>query len=355
MFEQIDSIRKKAQKNWELKGTQKAVLFSLPSLSSFTSYALTLLEQSQAENNKEKAKFIQEILAPLAYNLNLLSLKFKLEDEAFKLILPKAHKDLSTYLQEIQGNREKRRELLSSNIEQLLEKETIQAQLKTRIKNIYGVYEKMKRKELSMKNLFDFVGIRIIVPSVEECYITRELLTKQWRERKDRYKDYIINPKENGYQSLHLVLEDEGGKILEIQIRTKKMDDHAERKEASHLNYKSANYGKSTDKLLLQCKEEFQKDKELSWKNMVSFTPRGQAIVLPKKSVVLDFAYAVHSEIGDACIGAFVNGNYVSPKETLENGDTVEIVTKKNQKQSVSNLKLVQSTKAKHYLRKTTS
>ncbi len=289
------------------------------------------------------ARETQDIYAPLASVLGMYQLKWELEDLAFRYLEPEIYTKIATDLAE---QREKREAYVARVIEILqkeLEKHGISASIKGRPKHIYSIYRKMKRKGITLEQVYDQQGIRVIVPEVADCYATLGIIHTLWRPIKGEFDDYIANPKENQYQSLHTAVYGPEGKPLEVQIRTPDMDRIAEVGIAAHWRYKTqARRDEAFDRkiawlrqvvdwpsqeqaggsdFLATVKEDLFRDR------VYVFTPKGEVIDLPAGSTPIDFAYRIHTEVGHRCRGAKVRGKLVSLDYQLQSGDQVEIIT----------------------------
>lgn len=282
-----------------------------------------------------------DIYAPIANRLGVHQFKWELEDMAFRYLEPATYKHIAKSLA---ANRIARETCISSFITLLqdtLAKENIQCKCYGRPKHIYSIWKKMQRKNLRFEELYDLLAVRVIVDNLMHCYSVLGIVHSLWQTIPKEFDDYIANPKENGYQSLHTVVLDEGGNRIEVQIRTQAMHDYAELGVAAHWSYKeggkqSATMEKSVAILrkMLDSKntddttaDEFKS--ELFSDRVYVLTPAGQLFDLIKGATPLDFAYAVHTEIGHRCRGAKVNGRIVPLTYQLNSGEQVEILTAK--------------------------
>ncbi|MDP8034069.1 GTP diphosphokinase [Pasteurella atlantica] len=293
------------------------------------------------------AKECSQIYAPLANRLGIGQLKWELEDYCFRALHPSKYKQVAKFeLNERRLDREKYIAKFIKNLTALLEQELDGFHIYGRPKHIYSIWKKMQCKNLAFKQLFDIRAVRIIVPTLEDCYTALGIVHTHYQHLSEHFDDYISNPKPNGYQSLHTVILGKGHKPIEIQIRTQEMHDSAELGVAAHWKYKeggAAGRAGYEDKIVWL-------RKLLDWQNDIAesnesiselrsqvfddrvyvFTPRGEVIDLPKNATPLDFAYAIHSEVGHRCIGAKVAGRIVPFTYLLQMGDQVEIITQKN-------------------------
>ncbi|MEN9351626.1 MAG: hypothetical protein RL455_567, partial [Actinomycetota bacterium] len=295
------------------------------------------------ETAQRKAKETIDIYAPLAHRLGMNAIKWELEDLSFKILEPKKFEEIERLV----GERSPARDQLTSEvvtaIDADLKIEGISAQVIGRQKHFYSVYQKMVVRGREFNDIYDLVGIRILVDSVRDCYGVLGAIHARWSPVPGRFKDYIAMPKFNLYQSLHTTVIGPNGKAVEIQIRTFDMHARAEYGIAAHWKYKSKNSesGKSPEVLWLRQLHEWQQESEdvgdfletlrydLRTPEVFVFTPKGSVIALPSGSTPVDFAYAVHTEVGNKCIGAKVNGKLVPLESHLTNGDVVDVVINK--------------------------
>lgn len=322
-------------------------------------------------DTKEQIRISQEVLniyAPLSYRLGMGKIKSELEDLAFSFTNQKEYNEILEKLEESHKEREFRIYEAKKLIEKALKEEKVEAQVYGRAKHIYSIYRKIQDRNYTLENMKDLVALRIIVHNLDDCYKALRIVHTLWKPLPETFKDYIALPKENGYQSLHTVVIGPKEKLAEFQIRTQEMHEVAEEGVAVHYGYKGITHDEEIDKKLSWLKQFVEQREHLSdqeFKEMLKinlfgdkifvYTPKGKVIELPKESTPLDFAYAIHSELGEKAIGANINGKYRSLKEVLQNGDSVEIITSKTQKPSMEWLKIVKTYKArsriKHYLK----
>ena len=297
-----------------------------------------------SDTAERKARETIDIYAPLAHRLGMNAIKWELEDLSFKILEPKKFEEIERLV----GERSPARDLLTaeviSAIDLDLAAENIKAQVSGRQKHFYSVYQKMVVRGREFNDIYDLVGIRILVDSVRDCYGALGAIHARWSPVPGRFKDYIAMPKFNLYQSLHTTVIGPNGKAVEIQIRTFDMHARAEYGIAAHWKYKSKNLesGKTPEVLWLKQLHEWQQESEdvgdfletlrydLRTPEVFVFTPKGSVIALPSGSTPVDFAYAVHTEVGNKCVGAKVNGKLVPLESHLVNGDVVDIVTNKS-------------------------
>src|SRR3954452_18219677 len=281
-----------------------------------------------------------DIYAPLAHRLGMQDMKQQLEDLAFATLHPKRYAEIDHMV----SNRTPERQLyLAQVLEQVRERLAelrIVAEVTGRPKHLWSIYEKMVVKGKEFEDIFDLVGIRVIVETVKDCYAALGSIHATWKPVQGRFKDYIAMPKFNLYQSLHTTVVGPQGKPLEVQIRTWEMHQRAEFGFAAHWNYKD-NHGSSADLAWLNRIVDWQRETsdpdefmanlkvDLDQDEVFVFTPKGRVVTLAVDSTPIDFAYAIHTEVGHACIGARINGKLVPLDTKLESGDTIEIFTSK--------------------------
>ena len=297
-----------------------------------------------AETAQRKARETLDIYAPLAHRLGMNAIKWELEDLSFRILEPKKFEEIERLVGERSPARDQITAEVISAIDLDLKVEGITAQVSGRQKHFYSVYQKMVVRGREFNDIYDLVGIRILVDSVRDCYGVLGSIHARWSPVPGRFKDYIAMPKFNLYQSLHTTVIGPNGKAVEIQIRTFDMHARAEFGIAAHWKYKSKNTesGKSPEVLWLRQLHEWQQESEdvgdfletlrydLRTPEVFVFTPKGSVIALPSGSTPVDFAYAVHTQVGDRCVGAKVNGKLVPLESILTNGDVVEVVTNKS-------------------------
>ncbi|MGC8657539.1 MAG: RelA/SpoT family protein [Desulfomonilaceae bacterium] len=310
-----------------------------------------------------------EIYSPLAARLGIFWIRTTLEELAFKYLEPDRYDHITRRLEESVQEREEYVNKVLNIIGERLEKENIKAVLKGRNKDICSIHRKMVTQKLEFDQLHDLTAFRIILDSVSECYTVLGLIHSLWRPVAGRFKDYLAMPKSNGYQSLHTTVIGPDGRRIEIQIRTHEMDLIAEEGIAAHWSYKEGRSVTPEDARVvnwLRQMMEWQQDLEdpreflenvrvdLYPDEVYVFTPKGEVKEFPRGSTPLDFAYSIHTEVGNSCIGARVNGKMVSLKYELATGDTVEIITSAHQRPGKDWLKHVKTgrarTKIRHFL-----
>jgi guanosine-3',5'-bis(diphosphate) 3'-pyrophosphohydrolase len=318
----------------------------------------------------QTAEETRDIYAPLAHRLGIWKLKWELEDLAFKFLDPETYREISEKVAQAREDRERYVEGVKETVSKRLTTSGIKAGALGRPKHFASIYRKMKERDCPFEQIYDLIGVRIIATSKAECYRVLGIVHDLYPPVHDRFKDYIATPKSNMYQSLHTTVFGPEGEMVEFQIRSREMDRTAELGIAAHYSYKEGvPVGGELQKVreLLRQATEWQEGtsdpeefmslvrQSLYHDEVFVFTPRGDVKHLPRGSTALDFAYAVHTEVGHHCVGAKVNGKLVSIKHVLASGDTVEIVTSPSARPSEDWVKIVQSSGAKskvrHWLR----
>lgn len=308
-----------------------------------------------------------EIMAPLAYGLGMLAVKGSLEDSAFPVLYPDDYQWLIENVSQQYEERQRYLDTLTPTLPAILESENINfLDIHKRAKHYFSLYQKLLRNDRDLNKIYDLVALRIIVADVENCYKALGALHKIWTPLPGRIKDYISQPKANGYRSLHTTVLAPGDITTEFQIKTLQMHQEAEYGAAAHLSYKGQAPAKTYKhqfywiEQLRRWQEETQDAKKVSVflkseifeGHIFVFTPQGDIISLPEKATPIDFAYAIHSDVGDHCQSAKINGSIAPIDRELKTGDTVEITTSKNQTPSERWLHFAVTKKAQERIRK---
>jgi GTP pyrophosphokinase len=319
------------------------------------------------EKRRRIAQETRDLYAPLAHRFGMAKVRWELEDLAFKHLEPEAYKTLAKLVAAKRGERE----LLISQMKEPLEKRLADAgiadvEVTGRPKHLWSIYKKMQQRERPYEDIYDLLAIRVIVPNVLECYHALGVIHDGWTPVQERIKDYIAQPKSNGYQSLHTTVFGPGRQLFEIQIRTRDMHRTADHGIAAHWLYKeSAKGADELDRHLAWFRQvlELQLDAEtpgefleflkldLYQDEIFVFTPTGDVIQLPKNATPIDFAFAVHTQVGAHCAGAKINGRIAPLSRELKNSETVEILTNPNAKPSRDWLAHVRTGRARHKIR----
>ena len=328
--------------------------------------ALRALDEDGGEDErKAAARSCLDIYAPLAGRLGIALVKNEMEDLSLKFLYRDAFQQVKDLVAEKKEQRGLYLSLASEEIFREAEAAGIKIEIESRAKHFYSVYMKMRKRKKNSEEIYDLQGIRIICETTENCYALLGLVHRLWKPINNTFKDYIANPKPNGYKSLHTSVSTEAegfeSRGLEIQIRTGEMHSMAEHGVASHWLYKSAHSGEamreadieiaarhgaaSDENWLEEIKEELYK----RW--VYVFTPQGKVIELPRGATALDFAYQVHTAIGDHCMGAKANGAIIPLSSELQNAQVVEILTRVNAHPNVNWLEMVRTSKARSKIR----
>lgn len=302
---------------------------------------LQILARERYETRRCIARETLDIFAPLANRLGIRQLKWRLEDLAFRYLEPQAYKQLAKALEESRVEREAYVERLVTTLEEALHREGLHVEVSGRPKHIYSIWRKLQHKQRHFEQLYDVRALRVIVDKLAECYAALGIVHTLWQHIPKEFDDYIANPKDNGYRSLHTAVMGPQGKVIEVQIRTREMHEFAERGVAAHWVYKEGGgHDAAVQRSITSLQQMLEKGKgdaallerfhtEVFQDRVFVFTPDGDVMDLPRGSTPLDFAYSVHTEIGHRCRGAKVNGRIVPLNYTLESGERVEILTAK--------------------------
>ena len=316
----------------------------------------------EEEKRRRISRETLELYAPLANRLGMGAVRLELEDLAFRQLEPEQHAELCSAVERKRAKLSATIQEIHGSLQAILRQQGIQAQVYGRIKHLYGIYRKMGTQAKGFEDIHDWLAYRIICPDRASCYTALGLVHGLYKPVPGKFKDYISLPKENGYQSIHTTVLMTSGDIFEVQIRTEEMHLHSEAGIASHWTYKDgriANRAEINQVSFLRRMVELHQDSqdsrelvanlrgELTFNRIQVFTPKGDLRSLVEGSTPVDFAYAIHTEVGHRCVGAKVNGRIVPLKHTLLNGDRVEILTRPNHKPSRDWLGFVKSAGAK--------
>jgi GTP pyrophosphokinase len=319
-----------------------------------------------AEKRERIARETLEIYAPIALRLGMGKVRGELEDLAFVCLDPQAFQELSRQLESRRdANEEFLHEITREVIAKLQEAE-VPAHVEARIKRHYSIYQKLKRQHSTLSEVYDLLALRIVTDSVKNCYAALGVIHNHWRPVPGRIKDFIAMPRPNLYQSLHTSVISHHGQPFEVQIRTEEMHRLAEEGIAAHWKYKEGHKGPMMDEkrmAWLRQLVEWQRDMQdpgdflstlkidLYPEEVYAFTPQGKVIVLPRDACAIDFAYAIHTEVGHTCVGAKANGRIVPLKYKLHNGDIMEILTQPGRTPSRDWLALVKTSRARQKIK----
>ena len=319
------------------------------------------------EKRQRIAQETMEIYAPLADRMGMHRIRDELEDLSFEILNNEARELIKKKLDEIKSDKKDLFESLSFELSEILNDNYINAEIHGREKTPFSIWRKVQKKRISLEQITDIIGFRITLNSVDECYKTLGIFHKKWNCIPGKFKDYISSPKINGYKSLHTSVIGSNKKPIEIQIRTHEMHEFAERGVASHWKYKSSEKFNSLSwkeydwlKDLVEIIEKNENPEhsyeytklQMFQENVFCFTPKGSVIKLPKDATPIDFAYAVHTKIGNTAIGCEINGNKSELQHVLRNGDRVNIITSKNQSPSLHWIPTTKTGKARSAIRR---
>jgi guanosine-3',5'-bis(diphosphate) 3'-pyrophosphohydrolase len=324
------------------------------------------LDALSPERQLEIAQETLDIYAPIAHRLGIYWMKSELEDQALRFLQPEVYYQLKRAVAKRREERERYIAEVIAILRRKLAEAGIEAEVTGRPKHFYSIYQKMQQQNLHYDQIYDLIAFRIIVDTVRECYEALGVVHANWKPVPGRFKDYIALPKGNMYQSLHTTVIGPYGERMEVQIRTHEMHRVAEMGIAAHWRYKGGKHvgGQDAERFswLRQLLEWLQNPsdagefmrlvkEDLFSDEVVVFTPKGDCLAFPEGSTVIDFAYRIHSEVGNHCAGARVNGRLVPLRYCLRNGDTVEIITTANQTPSADWLNFVKTARARQKIR----
>jgi GTP pyrophosphokinase len=324
------------------------------------------LEHLKPEKQQKIARETLEIYAPLAHRLGMGKLRGELEDLAFRYTDPFAYEQVSNEVDALRGAGESFLKTIVTKLEDKLKEFKIDGRVEWRIKRLYSIQQKLQDQKIPVDQVFDLLAIRVITHTVQDCYALLGLLHSIWRPVPGRIKDFIAMPRPNLYQSLHTTLIAEGGHQFEVQIRTEDMHRVAEEGIAAHWKYKASdNVSAKDEQRLAWVRQLMEWQREMTDPNefmstlkidlypeeVYTFTPKGKVVVLPKDASPVDFAYAIHTEVGNTTVGAKVNGRIVPLRTKLKNGDIVEITTQAGHTPSRDWLSFTKSSKARNKIK----
>lgn len=358
--ELVDGVTKLGQLEYQSEASKQAENFQkfilatvndirvlLVKLADRTHNMRTLHFKKKEESRRRVARETMDLYAPLARRVGLHYLASEMEDLAFQHLNPEARAQILHQLEALESRNKDDLERIRLAIRQVMEREGIECRIKGRRKEPYSIWRKLEKKSISFEDVADIFGFRVIVDTIENCYRSLGVFHTEWACLPDRFRDFISVPKPNGYASLHTTVRASGNRLVELQIRTEEMDDTAERGVAAHWTYKDSAYGfdmesskaagldptanlKAFGELLSHggdANDFLEHAKmEMYRTHVFAFTPQGRLVLLPAGSMPLDFAYAVHTAVGDTCDGAKINGVPRNMRVALQNGDVVEII-----------------------------
>jgi GTP pyrophosphokinase len=324
------------------------------------------LDSLPRERQERIATETIELYAPIAHRLGMGKLRNELEDYAFRYLHPEEFNDLLSAIETKRQANEQVLEEIRATIERKLGQEEIPARVEGRVKRPWSVYQKLRKQKIGIAEVYDLLGIRIVTDSVRNCYAALGVIHNEWHPIPGRIKDFIAIPRPNLYQSLHTSVIGPGGVAFEVQIRTEEMHRIAEEGIAAHWKYKEGRRGVAEDdqrvnwlRQLVEWQREARDPSDfmaslkvdLYPEEVYCFTPKGKVVVLPREATPVDFAYAIHTDVGHRCTGAKVNARMVPLKHQLRNGDVVEIITQKGSEPSRDWLSFVKTARARNKIR----
>lgn len=324
------------------------------------------IDSLSLERRRRIAKETLEIYAPIANRLGIYGLKTELENLGFKAYAPFRYRVLDTALRKASGTQRQFLRKIEARLKKSMRTREINGRLVVREKHLYSIYSKMKRKKIHLSEIVDVFGVRIVVPDIDNCYRVLGLVHELYKPMPGRFKDFISIPRVNGYQSLHTTLFGPKGMPLEVQIRTEEMDHAADKGVASHWQYKAVDKytytaeARARDWLqgLMEMQQAANSEEfletvkvDLFPDKVYVFTPGGEILRLPRGASTVDFAYAVHTDVGNRCVAAKIDRRPVPLKTTLNNGETVEIVTARSAKPQAYWVNFVSTAKARNAIR----
>src|SRR6202789_756676 len=325
------------------------------------------LQHLPPERQESIARETLDIYAPLAHRLGMGKVRGELEDLAFRYVDPFGYDQVKSAVDAARDEDEQFLNSVESLLNERLRDNNIKARVEWRIKRLYSIYQKLQKQKVTVDQVYDLLAVRVITATVQDCYAAFGLIHSIWRPVPGRIKDFIAMPRPNLYQSLHTTVMGEGGHQFEVQIRTEEMHRVAEEGIAAHWKYKAAGSPTSArdEQRLAWVRQLVEWQREMSDPNeflstlkidlypeeVYTFTPKGKVVVLPKDASPVDFAYSVHTEVGQACTGARVNGRMVPLRTRLRNGDIVEIVTQNGHTPSRDWLTFVKSSRARNKIK----
>ena len=313
------------------------------------------------------ASLVQYLYGPIAHRIGLYKIKTEMEETCLKFFEYDTYRSIADKLQITKTERDRYIEEFIEPLKKKFEKSNLKVHIKGRPKSISSIYAKMKKQGVDVDGIYDLFAIRVIIDSKPEdeksdCWKVYSIITEKYKPNPYRLRDWISVPKSSGYESLHTTLIGPGGRWVEVQIRTERMDEVAEKGLAAHWKYKNGTDGKAGTNIFTKIREAIEnpdtalqssaEKKALYSDEIYIFTPKGDLKKMHKGDTVLDFAFAIHSDVGSKCIGAHVNGKFVSFKHLLSNGDTVSVLTAANQKPAAEWIKIANNSRTKTRIRR---
>jgi GTP pyrophosphokinase len=375
--ELVDGVTKISRYAYVSKEEQQAETFRKMLLAMVSDLRVVLVKLADRLHNMRTLQFLPEerrmaiaketleIYAPIANRLGMGRLKNELEDLSFRHMHPREFEELQRAVNEKLSVSGELTERVKGTLESKLKENDISGDVYGRVKSMYSIWSKMRRQEIDIGQLYDYLAFRIIASSVKDCYACLGIIHQMWRPVPGRIKDYIAMPKPNFYQSLHTTVVAEKGQPFEVQIRTREMDLVAEQGIAAHWKYKEGRIAETDDSNFLWLRQlvEWQHDIkdprvfmnslkiDLYPDEVYTFTPKGDVFAFPRGATPLDFAYRIHTDVGHHCVGARVNGKLLPLRTPLKNGDIVEVMTSPTQSPSREWINMVVTSRARHKIR----
>ncbi len=368
VFENTASFNSKAENFRKLiLATSKDIRVLLVKIADRLHNMRTIKAITKEDKRKRIAQETMEIYAPLADRMGMHRIRDELEDLSFEILNNDARKLIKKRLDEIKLDKKNLFEELSFELSSILNENHINSEIYGREKTPFSIWRKVQKKRVSLEQVTDIIGFRVILKNIDDCYKTLGIFHKKWNCIPGKFKDYISSPKINGYESIHTSVIGSNKKPIEIQIRTSEMHEFAERGIASHWKYKSSEKFSSLSwkeydwlKDLVEIIEKNENPEhsyeytklQMFQENVFCFTPKGSVIKLPKEATAIDFAYAVHTKIGNSATGCEINGNKSDLQTILHNGDRVNIITSKNNSPSLHWIPTTKTGKARAAIRR---
>ncbi len=368
VFENTASFNSKAENFRKLiLATSKDIRVLLVKIADRLHNMRTIKAITKEDKRKRIAQETMEIYAPLADRMGMHRIRDELEDLSFEILNNDARKLIKKRLDEIKLDKKNLFEELSFELSSILNENHLNVEIYGREKTPFSIWRKVQKKRVSLEQVTDIIGFRVILKNIDDCYKTLGIFHKKWNCIPGKFKDYISSPKINGYESIHTSVIGSNKKPIEIQIRTKEMHEFAERGIASHWKYKSSEKFNSLSwkeydwlKDLVEIIEKNENPEhsyeytklQMFQENVFCFTPKGSVIKLPKEATAIDFAYAVHTKIGNSATGCEINGNKSDLQTILHNGDSINIITSKNNSPSLHWIPTTKTGKARAAIRR---
>ena len=376
--ELVDGVTKISRYAYVSKEEQQAETFRKMLLAMVSDLRVVLVKLADRLHNMRTLEFLpeekrlaiaketMEIYAPIANRLGIGRIRSELEDLSFRHLHPRESEELTKAVAEKMAVSGDVVDRIKTTLTETMAVNEIPGEVFGRVKSMYSIFSKMRRQEIDIGQLYDYLAFRIVTPSVKDCYACLGIIHQMWRPVPGRIKDYIAMPKPNFYQSLHTTVVAEKGQPFEVQIRTREMDLIAEQGIAAHWKYKEGRVGASDDdanflwlRQLVEWQHEIKDPRvfmnslkiDLYPDEVYTFTPRGDVFAFPRGATPLDFAYRIHTDVGHRCVGARVNGKLVPLRTPLKNGDIVEVLTGATQTPNREWVNMVVTSRARHKIR----